>query len=99
MSDDIERGRAVALLCQGCGEALIILPPKMPPKMEKILPMMMAALGAPMRERTLDGETDAPTMFGLNGDELSKLMAPKCASCAHADPLYRASLAHVVLRA
>lgn len=98
MKDAIERGRAVALMCQGCGEALIILPPMMPKKVETMLPMLMGAMGVPMKARTLDGTTDAPTMFGLTGEELSKLLAPKCASCAHADPLYRAELAHAVLR-
>lgn len=96
--ETIERGRAVTLFCCGCGEGLTILPPKLPKMLERTLPMLLATQGIKLQGRTLDGDTEAPTMFGLTGAELTKLLQPKCYACAHADPAYRAELAHATLR-
>jgi hypothetical protein len=95
---ELERGRAVTLFCVGCEEGISILPPKIPKALERTFPMLLATQGVRMKGRTIDGDTDAPTMFGLNGRELTDLLQPKCYSCAHADPKYRAELAHATLR-
>jgi hypothetical protein len=96
--EKLERGRAVTLFCVGCGEGLVILPPKIPKVMERTLPLLLATQGVRMQGRDIDGDTDAPTMFGLTGAQLTELLQPKCYTCAHADPLYRAELAHATLR-
>lgn len=87
--EETERTAPLTLFCIGCHEPITLAPIAMPEKFVKLLPSLMSMLGAPIAKDTDEGE---PTLFGMNGRDLSIMLAPMCYGCSSADPKRKAEI-------
>ncbi len=92
-AEPLERDAPVMMGCVACGEPITLVPPVMPATVKKMLPLLLAALGAPMKKRDSRGDITEPTMFGLTGSELTALLMPYCYGCVLAQPGLRVQCA------